>query len=56
MPDYTLKYGPVGWLMDRIMVRQRFNVGMEDLLSGLKCDVETGEVLGERIPGMAAVA
>jgi len=35
------------------MVRQRFNVGMEDLLSGLKCDVETGEVLGERIPGMA---
>ena len=38
------------------MVRQRFNVGMEDLLSGLKCDVETGEVLGERIPGMAAVA
>ena len=39
--------------MDRIMVRQRFNVGMEDLLSGLKCDVETGEVLGERIPGMA---
>ena len=42
--------------MDRIMVRQRFNVGMEDLHSGLKCGVETGEVLGEQIPGMAAVA
>ena len=41
--------------MDRIMVRQRFNVGMEDLLSGLKYDVETGEVLGERIPGKAVV-
>ena len=36
--------------MDRIMVRQRFNVGMEHLLSGLKHDVETGEVLGEQIP------
>jgi hypothetical protein len=53
-PDYTLKYGPVGWLMDRIMVRQLFNGGMEDLLSGLKYYVETGEVVGERIPGMAA--
>ena len=42
--------------MDRIMVRQRVNVRMEDLLSGLKCHVETGEVLGERIPGMAAGA
>jgi hypothetical protein len=53
-PDYTLKYGPVGWLMDRIMVRQLFNSGMEDLLSGLKYYVETGEVVGDRIPGMAA--
>ena len=53
-PDYTLKYGPVGWLMDRIMVRQLFNGGMEDLLSGLKYYVETGEIVGERIPGMAA--
>ena len=52
--DYTLKYGPVGWLMDRIMVRQLFNGGMEDLLSGFKYYVETGEVVGERIPGMAA--
>ena len=53
-PEYTLKYGPVGWLMDRIMVRQLFNGGMEDLLSGLKYYVETGEIVGERIPGMAA--
>jgi len=40
--------------MDRIMVRQLFNGGMEDLLSGLKYYVETGETEGERIPGMAA--
>ena len=40
--------------MDRIMVRQLFNGGMEDLLSGLKYYVETGEIVGERIPGMAA--
>ena len=53
-PDYTLKYGPVGWLMDRIMVRQLFNGGMEDLLSGLKYYVETGRIIGERVPGMAA--
>ena len=52
--DYTLKYGPVGWLMDRIMVRQLFNGGMKDLLSGLKYYVETGEVVGEQIPEMAA--
>ena len=52
-PDYTLKYGPVGWLMDRTIVRQLFNDGMGDLLSSLKFYLETGEVLGERNPGMA---
>ena len=52
-PDYSLKYGPLGWLMDRIVARQLFKGGMEDLLSGLKYHVETGEVVGDRIPGMA---
>ncbi|MDJ0955170.1 MAG: SRPBCC family protein [Acidimicrobiia bacterium] len=39
-PDYRLKYGPVGAVMDRLMVRNMYEKGMNGLLRGLKEHVE----------------
>lgn len=39
-PDYILKYGPVGSLMDKLMVHNTYRKGMESLLRGLKQYVE----------------
>ena len=55
-PDYVLKYGPVGWLMNQAVVRRKFKKGMEDLLSGLKHHIETGDLVGDRVPDNAAAA
>lgn len=41
--DYELKYGPVGSLMDAMMVKSQFNKGWNGLFAGLKHYVETGE-------------
>lgn len=41
-PEYTLKYGIAGVLLDRLMVRRRYNHGMQALLRGLKRYVENG--------------
>ena len=41
-PVYSLKFGPLGALMDRLMVRRSYAKGMEDLLIGLKSAVEGG--------------
>ncbi|MBT3271237.1 SRPBCC family protein [Candidatus Poribacteria bacterium] len=39
-PDYTLKFGPLGRLMDAVMVRRMYRKGMEQMLAGLKAHVE----------------
>jgi uncharacterized protein YndB with AHSA1/START domain len=39
-PDYELKYGPVGTLLDRLVVRRTYEKGMRALLRGLKQHVE----------------
>ncbi len=41
-PDYELKYGPIGKLMDRFFVRNTYEKGMRNLLRGLKAHVENG--------------
>ena len=55
-PDYTLKYGLIGRLLNQIVVGRKFKTGMEDLLDGLKYHIETGELVGDRVPDMAAAA
>lgn len=40
-PQYELKYGPVGQLMDRLFVRRTYEKGMRALLGGLKRHVES---------------
>ncbi|MDX1612816.1 MAG: SRPBCC family protein [Candidatus Promineifilaceae bacterium] len=42
-PDYALKYGPLGTLMDRLYVRKTYEEGMRRLLRGLKDDVEQAD-------------
>jgi uncharacterized protein YndB with AHSA1/START domain len=39
-PDYKLKYGPLGSVMDVVMVKRRYRKGMRDLLGGLKRSIE----------------
>jgi len=42
---YQLKFGPLGALLDRWMVRKNMSQGMEGLLAGLKHYCETGETV-----------
>ena len=42
-PEYELKYGPLGRLLDLLFVRRTYRKGMEALLSGLKEHVENAE-------------
>jgi ligand-binding SRPBCC domain-containing protein len=40
--EYELKFGPVGKLMDAIMVRKKWNEGIKGFFDALKHYVETG--------------
>ncbi len=40
-PIYELKFGPVGKLLDRVMVKNTYQNGMRDLLNGLKAHCES---------------
>jgi hypothetical protein len=42
-PEYTLKFGPLGRLLDLLYVRRTYLKGMNDLLEGLKHYVESQE-------------
>lgn len=43
--EYTMKYGPIGTLMDAMMVKPQFSKGWSGLFAGLKHHVETGETV-----------
>ena len=40
--EYELKFGPVGKLMDAVMVRKKWDAGIKGFFAGLKHYVETG--------------
>jgi ligand-binding SRPBCC domain-containing protein len=40
--EYELKFGPVGKLMDALMVRKKWDAGIKGFFAGLKQYVETG--------------
>lgn len=42
-PDYALKFGPLGRILDRFFVGPTYAKGMRALLAGLKSHVETRE-------------
>ncbi len=41
--EYELKFGPIGKLMDAVMVRRKFDAGIKGFFAGLKQYVETGK-------------
>ena len=40
--EYELKFGPIGRLMDAMMVRKKWDAGIKGFFAGLKHYVETG--------------
>lgn len=48
--SYSMKYGPIGVLMDRLVIRRQYAKAVTLILAGLKHHVETGEeVSGVRV-------
>ncbi len=41
--EYELKFGLLGQLMDAVMVRKQWNIGIQGFFAGLKQFAETGE-------------
>lgn len=48
--EYSLRFGPVGLLLDRLLVAPRFSKAWARLFAGLKHYVETGEQVSDRTP------
>lgn len=40
---YEPRFGPIGWLMDRLMIRPQYEKMLPGIMAGLKHHVETGE-------------
>ncbi|MBI4491714.1 MAG: SRPBCC family protein [Chloroflexi bacterium] len=51
---YTLKFGLVGLLMDRLLVRRNFTKMVPAVLAGLKYHIETGRLVEDRVPALQA--
>lgn len=49
-PEYELKFGPIGLLLDRLFGERQLRKGMAALLAGLKHYLETGEEVGDALP------
>jgi ligand-binding SRPBCC domain-containing protein len=41
--EYELKFGPIGALMDAVIVRKKWKAGIKGFFDGLKAYVETGQ-------------
>ena len=52
-PDYAIKYGPIGMLIDLLVARRQLKKGMDGLLAGLRYYVETGNEVGDRVPDLS---
>ena len=52
-PEFQLKFGLVGVVLERLMFGPQFRKGMAGLLAGLKYHVETGEEVANKVPSMA---
>ena len=53
-PEYQLKFGVLGAVMDRLAFNRQFRKGMTGLLTGLKFYVETGEEVANKVPSLAS--
>ena len=44
--SFVPKYGPVGWLMATLMMKNQLRTLCEDILAGLDTHLQTGEIVG----------
>jgi len=45
--NFGVKYGPIGWVMDRAMMRPMMGKMFGQVLDGLRTHLETGQPIGE---------
>lgn len=45
--EFQPKYGPLGWLMGRVVIEQRFERQLDSVLDGLAAHLRTGDPIGE---------
>ena len=48
--DYGLKYGPVGWVLDAVMMKRLLGKAFDMALEGLSYHLETGNPVADSIP------
>jgi ribosome-associated toxin RatA of RatAB toxin-antitoxin module len=48
--DYGLKYGPIGWVIDAVMMKRLFGKVFNTALGGLSYHLETGKLVTDSIP------
>jgi hypothetical protein len=51
---YSLKYGPLGWLLDTLMMKRMFGKVFGVALAGLSYHLETGNLVDDSVPELAA--
>lgn len=54
--DYTPKMGPLGALMNLLMMKRQFRGMMQQILQGLELHLETGAVIGKGLQPQTAAA
>jgi uncharacterized protein YndB with AHSA1/START domain len=52
--DYGMQYGPVGWLLNALMMKRLFRKVFGVALAGLSYHLETGMLVTDSVPGLAA--
>jgi uncharacterized protein YndB with AHSA1/START domain len=45
--SFLPKYGPVGWLMSKLMMKSKLRAMCRDILAGLDTHLQTGEIVGQ---------
>ena len=51
--DYSVKYGPIGWFVDTLMMKRMFRSVFDVALGGLSYHLETGELVTDSVPAPA---
>ena len=51
--DYEVKYGPIGWLMGKLMMKKAFRNIFGISLGGLAYHLETGKLVTDSVPARA---
>ena len=47
--EYTPKYGPLGFLMDEMMLNRVMSKGLQSNLAGLKVHIEEGRIIADKV-------